>query len=123
VAGASSTAVIDNEGVLKFWFNRQNDLPEGVRTFQGYSNNKMSLSKRFFCAINDSQELSCYSIKESQATLKKLQIPRILKEGVVDVSAGNEQICAVAANSAVTCWAYNSRGSQMLFVPNSLRKP
>lgn len=114
VAGALSTAVIDNEGELKFWFNRRDDVPEGVRTFQGYSNGKVSLSKRFFCAINDVRELSCYSVKETQATLKKLQIPRFLKEGVVDVSVGQEQICAVSANSSVTCWRYNSRGSQML---------
>lgn len=32
VAGVFSTAVIDNYGELKFWFNRRNDLPEGIRT-------------------------------------------------------------------------------------------
>jgi len=32
VAGVFSTAVIDNYGELKFWFNRRNDLPEGIST-------------------------------------------------------------------------------------------
>lgn len=66
IAGVFSTAVIDNDGVLKFWFNRRNDLTEGVKTFQGYLNGKISLSKNYFCAINDTNELSCYRVNTQQ---------------------------------------------------------
>jgi len=123
VAGVFSTAVIDNYGELKFWFNRRNDFPEGARTFEGFSKGKMSLSQRFFCAINDARELSCFRLNPSKASLKKLQTPRSLKGEVLDVSVGAEQICAVSAKSAVTCWTYTSRGVQVLYVPNRLRKP
>jgi len=38
------------------------------------------------------------------------------------VSTGHEQICAVSAKSAVTCWTYTSKGSQILYVPHRMRK-
>jgi hypothetical protein len=89
VAGVFSTAVIDNEGELKFWFHRPNSLPENIRTFEGYSEGKMSLSSKFFCAINDLKQLSCYLVTPTQAKLKKLRIPpHIFSQAVVDVSAG-----------------------------------
>lgn len=122
VAGVFSTAVIDNYGELKFWFNRRNDLPEGIRTYGGFSKGKVSLSQSFFCALNDARELSCFRLNPSKASLKKLQIPRSLKGEVFDVSTGAEQICAVSYKSAVTCWTYTSRGVQVLYVPNRLRK-
>jgi len=114
VAGVFSTAVIDHDGELKFWFNRRNDVPEGARTFEGFSKGKMSLSQRFFCAINDAHELSCFRINATKASLKQLQIPHSLKGEVSDVSTGAEQICAVSDKSAVTCWTYTSRGIQIL---------
>jgi len=83
----------------------------------------VSLSQSFFCALNDARELSCFRLNPSKASLKKLQTPRSLKGEVLDVSVGAEQICAVSAKSAVTCWTYTSRGVQVLYVPNRLRKP
>jgi len=124
VAKASSTAVIDAAGELKFWFNRLDAAPEGAMTLQGYSNGKLSLSSRFFCAINTAQALSCFRVNQSTATLKKLHVPRFSAEGVIDVSAGPDQICAVTVKSAISCWTYASRGSQLLHlsVPNRMRK-
>lgn len=46
VAGVSSTAVIDSDGNLKFWFNKPNFSPAGIRTFAGYTNGKMDMSKK-----------------------------------------------------------------------------
>lgn len=123
VAGMFATAVIDKYGELKFWFNRRNDLPAGIRTYGGFSKGKVSLSQHFFCAINDARELSCFRLNPPKAALKRLQTPRSLNGAVLDVSAGDEQICAVSVKSAVTCWTYTSRGVQVLYVPNRLRKP
>lgn len=126
VAGVFSTAVIDQKGELKFWFNRQNDLPENVKTFQGYSNGKMSLSERFFCAINELKALSCYQITITPTSTsideQKLKLPPSLNGEVKDVSAGQEQICAVSSKSAVICWTYNRSGYLILDVPHWLRK-
>lgn len=126
MAGVFSTAVIDQKGELKFWFNRQNDSPEGVSTFQGYSNGKLTLSERFFCAINDLHELSCYQITitptSAEIDKQKLKLPPSLKGEVKDVSAGQDQICAVSSKSAVICWTYNRSGYLILDVPHWLRK-
>lgn len=127
VAGVYSTSVIDQKGELKFWSNRQNDLPENVMTFQGFSDGKMSLSERFFCAINDSQELNCYEISNTPTSTsinkKKLILPPALKGEVKDVSAGNDQICAITARSAVICWTYIRSKVHILDVPHYLSNP
>lgn len=95
--GEFATAVIDAAGELKFWFNRLiespegaktvqdyskdkmtlssklyfslNEYPEGTRTFQGYSKGKMTLSSKFFCAINDVKELSCFRVIATTSSL------------------------------------------------------
>lgn len=122
VAGQLSTAVIDHEGELKFWSYSHNKSPENVRTFQGYFNGKMSLSERFLCAINDLRALNCYLITFNNVSLKKLKLPTALQGEVNDVSAGQDQICAVSAKSAVICWTYTPKGYLTLYVPNRLRK-
>jgi len=59
VTGVSSTAVIDTNGDLKFWFNKPFYNSDDIKTFRGYSNGKMSMSKNYFCAINDAKKLEC----------------------------------------------------------------
>lgn len=59
VAGVSSTAIIDDNGDLKFWFNGPMFNEDTASVFKGYKNGKMSLSKSFLCAINSDKQLAC----------------------------------------------------------------
>jgi len=57
------------------------------------------------CAIDDFKELRCYRLTPTKGKLKKLSIPSLLVENAVDVSAGNEQICAISSENTTICWA------------------
>jgi len=85
----------------------------------------MSLSNNYFCAINNIQELSCYRLTHSTATLETLNIPKnLIQEKAIDVSVGPKQICAVSAKSATTCWTYSGHYyNSLVYVPHRLRQP
>jgi len=102
-SGAYATAIIDNSGQLKFWFNSPFQDPATIKTFHNYSNGKISLSNKFLCAIDDFKQLSCYRATPTKI-FEKLSIPSQLVEDVVDVSAGNKQICAISSQNATICW-------------------
>lgn len=97
VAGVTSTAVIDSDGTLKFWFNKPNYSPDSINTFTGYANGKMDMSKKYFCAINAQQQLSCFRILPVNAKLVQLKVPKFLTDDVFDVSVAKDQICVISS--------------------------
>eukprot|EP00801_Mesodinium_rubrum_P003097 Mrub_03097.p1 GENE.Mrub_03097~~Mrub_03097.p1 ORF type:complete len:495 (+),score=125.07 Mrub_03097:1-1485(+) len=121
VCSSNATVIINNDGELKFWFNYP-FKPESVQIFENYYSGKVSLSNRFLCAINDTKELSCYRVTATKSKLTKLYIPSILVEDTIEVSAGNNQICAISKEHQAICWAYHDKGGKMMYVPKNLRK-
>lgn len=108
VAGVNSTAAINKKGELVFWWNYPMYHPDSVRKFEGFKKgtSKFSLSRNYFCSINDSKALNCYQLKPNTPRLAYVPVPKFMREGALDVSAGKEQICAVSSLSGIVCWKY-----------------
>jgi len=119
-AGYTSTAIIDTKGNLQFWFNYPMYNPENDQIFTGYKNGKVSISKNYLCAINQTKQLTCWRIKAGTAKLEQTKVPKFLNENVIEVSAGKDQICAISSKKALVCWRYPDNRTQLEFVPKPL---
>lgn len=59
-------------------------------------------------------------MKAETAELEQTKVPKFLNENVIEVSAGEDNICAISSKKALVCWSFSGNLLQLQFVPKQL---